>query len=204
MSGLSDRDILLEHALSNQKNLEIMLNINFELDELRKRIITGFLDKLEEFVLDKLKPRSDSSEWEIVIDADHRNLRESPLEKCLRFGFGKNSWENQYGVALEPQQDNAGDVRIGVWRWYDEANDTGAPRFEPEELKELNKIRPGGNNNWWEWHYLLDAPYRDWGTKDGLVKLKFHENEALNHIGQKLVKIIEVMAPIIDARVQGS
>ena len=207
MPSSIERDIILKHALSNPENLETTLDIGLALSDLREKIIKGFLDQLEESVLGQLNQRSDKSEWEIVIDAYHHNLRESPLKRYLRFGFGKESWGNQYGVALEPLKDNACEVIVGVWRRYDEKTKKGAQRFQPKDhlRKELNhKIRNGRTNGdpYWEWHHPLDDPYRNWNTKEALIKL--HNGEAVEYIGKKFVEIINKAAPIIDAHVRGS
>ena len=208
MPSSDEREIILEHALKNQENLETTLDIGFAFSELRRRIIVGFLEKLGTFVLDELRQHSDDgSEWEIVIDDYHRDLRSSPLEKHLRFGFGKTSWRRRYGVALEPHKDNACEVIIGVWREYNKKTKRGARRFQPQDhlRKELNhKIRNVGTNDnpYWEWHHALDVPYRNWNTKETLIKL--YNGEAVEKRGQEFVRILKVAERIIDEHVQKS
>ncbi|MCY4614658.1 MAG: PD-(D/E)XK nuclease family protein [Nitrospira sp.] len=193
MSNSSERDIILKHVLSNSENLETTLDIGFAFNELRKRIIVGFLDKLEEFILDRL---ADASEWKI-----DRSLVDSPLTTYSWFGFKKSAWNDKYGVALEPQSANAGDVIIGIWRQYDEKTGTGVRRIDPL-FQELNNIRNGRHSDWWEWHHFLEDDYTDWNTKEALIKL--HNGEAVEYIGKKFVEIIDKAAPIIDVHVRGS
>ena len=198
MSSSSEREIekiILEHALKDQENLATTLDIGFAFPELRKRIIVGFLDKLERFVLENLGDL-DATEWKVS-----GNLRCSPLERYAFFSFGKEKWENQYGVGLQPQEANAGHVIIGVWRQYDDKTKEGAPRFQPEDLlyKKLNKIRQGKYNNYWEWYHDLDTPYRNWNRKEALIKL--HNGEAVKYLGQYLVEIIKVAEQVIDDHV---
>ena len=209
MSSSNESKIILKHALESKENLETALLINSAFNgDLRGQIIAGFLNELEKYVLAELKQRSDGLEWGTIIDTDHRDLRDVPLKRWQRFGFGKTSWKKRYGVALEPQNVSAHDVIIGVWREYNETTKKGAPRFQPEDrLWEIlnDRIgRTGELNAWWEWYCYLDDPYRHWGTKDGLIRLKLHEDEAVRHIGQELIRIIEVAAPIIDKHVRGS
>ena len=71
MSIRNERDIILKHALEKE-NLETALDIGFAFDDLRKKIIVGFLNKLEEFILDRLP---DASEWKSSTDVD------APLER---------------------------------------------------------------------------------------------------------------------------
>ena len=200
MAMRNEREITLAHALERE-NLGTTLDIGLAFPALRERIIVGFLDKLEKFVLDKLKQRPDASEWGIFIEDDDHDLRKPPLKRYQYFGFGKISWKKQYGVALQPQSDNAGDVIIGIWRQYDEKTGTGVQRIDLL-FQELNNIRNGKHSDWWEWYHFLEDPYRNWNTKEALIKL--HNGEAVEHIGSKLGQIINVAAPIIDEHVRGS
>ncbi len=208
MSMGNEREIILKHAQQSEENLKTALDINTAFNgDLHGQIIVGFLNKLETFVIDELRRRSDGLEWEIVIDANHKDLRHSPLKMYKRFGFWKKSWQRQYGVALESQQVNAGDVIIGVWRDYNQTTETGAPKFQPEDrLRAIlnDRIeRTGEHNAWWEWYCYLNEPYRSWGTDHNrTIRLKLHEDEAVWHVGQEFVRIIEVAAPIIDEHVQ--
>ena len=199
MPSSTERDIILEHALRNQENLETTLDIGLAFLALRERIIVGFLDKLEKFVLDKLKQRPDASEWGIFIEGDDHDLRKPPLKRYQYFGFGKQSWKKQYGVALQPQSDNARDVIIGIWRQYDEKTGTGVRRIDLL-FHELNNIRNGKHSDWWEWYHFLEDPYRNSNTKEALIKL--YNGEAVEKLGQDLVRIINLAAPIIDRHVQ--
>ena len=204
MSSSSEREIILEYALRNQENLGTTLDICLTFHALRERIIVGFLDKLEKFVLDKLKQRPDASEWGISIEDDDHDLRKSPLNRYWYFGFGKKSWKKQYGVALQPQSANACDVIIGIWRQYDEKTKKGAPKFQPEDLLKkalVDEIRNGKRTKYWEWCHLLEDT-QNWNTKEALIKL--HNGEAVKVIGPYLMKIIKVAAPIIDGHIRGS
>ena len=198
---IGERMMILEHALEKE-NLETALDIGFAFDDLRERIIVGFLSKLEKSVLGILRQRRDGSEWHVS-----GNFRCSPLESYASFSFGKKTWGNQYGVALQSHAANACEVIIGVERWYDDKTNKGARRFQPKDhlRKKLNhKIRNGvaNDNRYWEWRHHLDDPYRNWNGKETLIKL--HNGEAVKVIGLYLVKIIKVAAPIIDRHVQGS
>ena len=199
MSSLDEREIILEHALGNQENLETTLDIGLAFPALRERIIIDFLGKLEKFVLGKLKQRPDASEWHVSDDS----LPSFPSKKFHSFSFGKQTWEKKYGVALEPQENNAGNVIIGVCGQYDEETGTGARKIDLL-FQKLNDIRNGKRSDWWEWYHLLDDPYRNWGTKDGLIELNLREDNSVTYLGQYFVNIIEVAAPIIDEHVQES
>ena len=208
MSMRNEEKKILDHALENEKNLKIALDINSAFEgNLNKKIIKDFLNKLKDFVLDKLGD-PDMSQWALT---NSYSLFNSPLKSEQMFGFKKKEWEDQewkdqndkndkYSVVLVPGSDDACGFEICVFKHRD------APRVMPEGYlwKTLNK-RFGESEKptaWWEWHRPLHDRYRNWGTKDGLLRLRFHEDEAVKHIGQDLVNIIEVAAPIIDEHVK--
>ena len=199
--NIGESKMILEHALASEKNLKTTLDIGLAFSDLKEKIIHDFLDKLEKFVLEKLQEDPsqypNASEWIVTCES----LRHSPLEKYKKFMFGKDMWKNQYGVALEPQGDDACGVILGVWRESDETKNIG-PRFRQEDLSKLNNIRSGKTTNCYEWHYYLDLPYPNWNTKEALIKL--HDGEAVEPIGKELVEIIKVAEPIIDKHVRGS
>lgn len=203
----NEKETILKHAQESEENLKIALDINTAFNgDLDGQIIVGFLNKLGTSVLDELRRHSDDgSEWEIGIDAYHKDLRHDPLKMYKRFGFGKKSWQKRYGVALESLQVNAGDVIIGVWRVYDKPGKMDEPRFSPENrlweiLNERTK-RVGERDDYWEWYCYLDDPYRNWGTKDGLIELKLREDNAIRYLGSRLMEIINDVAEIIDEHV---
>ena len=192
MAMRNKKEITLAHALARE-NLETALDINSAFNgELHDRIIVDFLKKLEEFVLEELRNCFGKlDEWEI----DRFLVGSSAAHKT--FGFKKKAWKGQYAVILVPQKNNACDFRIGVWR------EKSTPRFQPEDsLKQAldDTIGPGNNNDHWEWYRSLNEPYMNWNQKDALIKL--YNGEAVEYLGQYLVNIIEVAAPIIDKHVR--
>lgn len=191
MSGSTERDTILKHALEKE-NLETALDINSAFKgDLHGQIIVGFLAELKKYVLDTLGDL-DEREWQL-----DKNLVDSPLQAHKSFGLKKNAWNGQYAVILAPQQNDARDFRIGVWKQKDEPS-------QPSLKSKLDDTfsRNGDANNWWEWYHYLDAPYRNWNTKEALIKL--HDGEAVEPIGQEFVEIIKVAARIIDTHVQKS
>ena len=203
MDDSIERNLIFNHALENEKNLEIVLKINSAFDdklELHRRIIVQFLDKLEKFVLEKLRQRPDGSEWEVNYDS----LRDSPLNKnqYKTFGFGKQSWGRQYTVAIEPQSHCAGDVTIGVG--WEQKDTLRADQVEHiwKSLEPMFKTNDGEPTESWVWRGLLREPYTNWNTKEALIKL--YNGEAVKDLGKDFVNIIDVVEQIIDKHVQKS
>ena len=198
MSIRNERDIILKHALEKE-HLETALDINSAFNgKLNEEIIKGFLNKLENFVLDELRQGPDASEKWCVNNDD---LRQNPLTQDKRFSFGKESWGDQHGVILAPASAKACNFAMGVWK-----NNDPKPIFNEEErLREtltanfanIGKEPSQWNDKWWVWHCCLKAPYQHWNTKETLIKL--HDEEAVRDLGSALVKIIRV----IDEHVKG-
>lgn len=186
MASQKEQEIILAHALE-EKNLKTALDIGFAFNvdggELHKRIIVGFLDKLEGFVL---KERGDR-QWHVK----HDGLRLSPLTNDSHFSFGKKSWGERYEVGLQRHKPGA---FIGVWRETETLSIDGLKKTLDDKLK----LR--GNVDKYGWNYYLKDPYRNWNTTEALIKL--HNGEAVEYIGTKLVKIIKEVEPIIDKQVK--
>lgn len=181
-------EMILDHALESKENLETALDIGFTFDDLRKRLIVDFLDKLKIYVLDELGDH-DESQWHVNDDTFYR----FPLKNDSYYSFGKKSWGASYGVGLQLHKNTA---LIGAWR------PEGAPNIESLKQTLDKKIKSGGQDKWYEWYYYLEDPYRNWGAADGLIRLKFPNGKAVKHIGQELAQVIKVAAPIIDRHVK--
>ena len=190
MSSSSEREIILEHALKNQENLKIALDVGFAFNDLRKEIIVDFLDGLRNFVLGKLGDHDDSL-WHVNDDSLYR----FPLKNNYYFSFEKKSWGERHGVGLQLHKNEA---FIGVWR------PDGVPKIDLLKQTLDKKIKPGGHDKWYEWYCYLEDPYRNWGATDGFIRLKFPNGKAVKHIGQELVQVIKAAAPIIDEHVRES
>ena len=204
MSIRNEKKIILRHALEKE-NLETALDINSAFKgDLDKKIIGGFLNKLENFVLDELRQGPDASEKWCVNNDD---LRKAPLRIDKRFSFGKESWGDHHGVILAPASDNARDFAMGVWK-----NNDPNPIFNEEDrlrekLTDLTAdfanigMKPSEwDNKWWVWHSCLTkAPYQHWNTKEALIKLH-NDEETVRDLGSALVEIIRV----IDEHVRGA
>ena len=172
MSIRNERDIILKHALEKE-HLETALDINSAFNgKLNEEIIKGFLNKLENFVLDELRQGPDASEKWCVNNDD---LRQNPLTQDKRFSFGKESWGDQHGVILAPASAKACNFAMGVWK-----NNDPKPIFNEEErLREtltanfanIGKEPSQWNDKWWVWHCCLKAPYQHWNTKEDTYKI---------------------------------
>ena len=183
MSIQNEREVLLQYALKSEENLKATWEINYVFNgDLHGQIIVNFLNKLESFILDRLRQRSD---WGISVS--YKDLIASPLEAHKAFGFSKTRWEKQYGVALIPQSPDASNFRIGVFRKGAER-----PALEDNLRRTLNEsCGRGQDTTFWVWYRRLEEPYIKWNTKEALIKLR--NGEAVKTLGPYFVQIIEVV-----------
>ena len=71
MTEASERDIILEHALENENNLGMAVDIALAYQDLRQRVIVDFSDKLHRLVRQQLN----ESQWVI-----NSGFRANPFE----------------------------------------------------------------------------------------------------------------------------
>ena len=95
MSMRNEKEIIRTHALE-KGNLETALDQAAFNGDLHGQIIAGFLNKLKEFVLDKLRQSPDRS-W----DVNNETLLDSPLPNYADFSFGNHRGKSNM-EALQP------------------------------------------------------------------------------------------------------
>ncbi|MBI1745611.1 MAG: hypothetical protein HYR55_03380 [Acidobacteria bacterium] len=181
----SEREIVIEHALENENNLDIALDIAFAYTELRRRIIVAFLEKLELFVRQQL----DESQWNL-----HSKLRANPFEHYAGFFVTKKAWREQYRVELSSEKYGATYLIIGIAKQAETLRSI-------ESLKQTldTQIRQGRASTWWDWYHQLENPYGDWDNKEALVKM--YDGTAVEDLGAYFLRIVTVAAPEIDKHV---
>ncbi len=101
---MNEGEIIIEHVLENEENLEMALDIISMSQEIRERIIKTFLEKLKGFICGKL----DMSQWDFKQD-----LYDNPGGKRYRkFGVSKEAVE--INVILDG---TAKSQRLPRWLW---------------------------------------------------------------------------------------
>lgn len=185
MTESSEREIILEHALENENNLKMTLDIAFVYPDLRRRIIVAFLEKLDRFVRQQL----DESQWNL-----NSELHANPFKKYAGFFVAKKAWAERYQVRLSAEKSGARYMIIGVAK---EAETLPSIEGLKQELD--TQIRQATASSWWDWYHQLEHPYGDWDNKDALIKM--YDGAAVDALGNYFIRIVSVAAPTIDRHV---
>lgn len=180
---ISERKMIVAHALENKENLKMALDVGSVYDDLRKQLITGFSTQLKEC----LESHLDMTEWKCIDDGAVENPLGPPNNNSL--GFAKESWNGEYGIGIQPEKQ--GTIICGVY--CGEQNSGGFPIKDLEErlLKRTGKM--GSSDTYWIWRHTLN--------NDDLL-IKMYTGEAVTEFAELIKEIIEVAAPVIDKHVK--
>ena len=174
-------EIIIDHALENEKNLEMTMDIIFAGYELRLRIVKTFLKKLEAFIcLNKPK-------W--IFEERDDPFRQGPR---TIFVFSKKAWQGQYGIGLRSRY-GTGLVAIGVHKAGE-----NTPSIEDLKSELDEKFEIGTSDSDWVWLPKDDSSswdYKEWKTD---VHIKMYNKKAVEDIGNYLLEIVKVAEPVID------
>ncbi len=189
---MSEREIIIEHALENEENLAMVLDIISVGYEPHQQIIETFLKKLEVFIDKKLD--ISQSQWKF-----NRELYDNPPGSRYR-KFGVSEKTKKINVILEDRSTYYSDLIIGVHSEYVESQEH---LLRKHLNRKLNKTLGKGNgpNHWWIWYQSLKSSnwdYTDWNNKDTLIKMHTETDAVVQDIGKHLLRIIEVARPVIE------
>jgi len=185
MTELSERAIILEHALENENNLKMTLDIGNAYQELRRRIIVAFLEKLQHFVRQQLN----ESQWNL-----NPELLSNPFKKYAGFFVAKKAWAERYSVGFQADQSDARYLIVGVAKQAE-----SLPSIEGLKQTLDSQIRQGKPSAQWDWYHELKHPYFNWDNKEALIKL--YDGSAVTDLGTYLLRIVTLAAPVIDRHV---
>ena len=196
--------MIIEHALENEKNLEMTLDIISAGDELRERIIKPFLKELQVFICKKLDmSQLDMSQWEWETE-----LYDKPFEgnKYHSFGikfdqepFDQEPFDQEpivISLLGNPTGNNL-DIYIAVLT-------TNQLFHKSRDLRcKLDKTFGKGdepNEQWkrWFWSQPLKPSYADWYSKGTLIEMRTETDRVVKDIGKRLLEIIKVAKPEIE------
>ena len=168
-------EIIIEHALKNEENLEMTLDIIFAGYELRGRIIDDFLEKLQVFI----KKELDMSRWDFQ---EYWDVTSKSLPKV------------KIGICRNPHRDNKQFIGIHVGSLK-----PLSPKWYRLKSKLEAKLKEGYDrkNQHWIWK-TRDWEYKDWTDKDTLIKMHTETNCVVKEIGEYFLKICGEAELVID------
>ena len=208
--------IIIEHALENEKNLAMVLDIIFAGPELRQRIIKPFLKQLQCFIEKELDMSQWDFEWGDKFKDDPSIIFKDPYrnEDSIIFRVSKETWREkggpQYSVGIRSRHEGKA-VEIGAFFNVDNRNvDNRSLRDELDEKLEINREPNNLPDGWIKrlyssdpngWNYKNDPDswnYANWRDTDTLVKMSTETDRVVNVVGEHLIDILKGAEPVID------
>ena len=167
--------IIIEHALKNEENLEMTLDIIFAGYELRQRIINNFWGKLQDFIKQDFKKKG------LDMQGDFQGY------------WGTSKSEDLPQITIYIQHRSEKNKFIGIHVDSDSFNNSPTRNFLKSKLDD--EWGKGDDHGYWIWK-TSNWKYKNWQDPDTLIKM--HTGEAVEDIGNDLLKIVEVAEPVID------
>lgn len=176
------------YAMESDDNLIVFVQTARSFDKLRKKLISGFAQKLE----GKLKHEFPNHEgWEI----SERSLVERPLEMTYPIlAIRKTVWPQNLSVAITAEK-SCKDVDYGVfWREPQHANpEIRDGIFAFMERKFNSNLR----SQTWPW-YMNSKKFDNWSQEDALISMRQvvraeSPAEILDFFYTELVAIVEAL-----------
>jgi hypothetical protein len=187
MMGTAEADLTVEYVLQNEDHLRVALGIMYDCRrEIRRRIITDFLNRLET-ALKKCLP-----DWRLKND-----LKENNFDHWRGLYLDREKWVDTYKIGFWADKYDARGIFLAV-RKPEKAN-----RIDGVQLKALldARYRLGGTDDQWEWWQWMAEGYDNWDTAETLIRLsrKDEKDEAVPYFVNHLSRIVEIAEPVIDA-----
>ena len=175
MTARSERDVIIDHALRDEANLEIALKIGQAYSDLCGRVIVGFLAAVEA----ALSPRLQSA-WKVTVPSDSAHIA---TQHCLN----AHVLSHPGGVHVLLTADES---KYPYTMFF-------AVRSDPSVAVDLKEhVRDTINASHLEgkrgdpsfWYRYVDKAYTHWGSEDATLLL-YRKGEALTYFVDHLERL---------------
>ena len=160
---------IVDYVTESRENLDLALHIADAISEIKKSIISKFVDRLE----DELKKQGNG----IEICKDEESGR-------LRFGQALSGlyvrtpqWPPGYSLGLQAETKYCGYLWIGIGKPTDAAPIAGLR----QQLEEKHRASDAdAQDTAWEWKVPLDEDIRHWGETKTLPRLYLNDQDSVD------------------------
>lgn len=188
MASEAERGLIVNYALRDEGNLEVACKIAFAFDEIRKKIITDFVDFLENTLRETL-----GDEWKIKND-----LKENVFARWRGLYVSKKEWGDNYSIGISSQRTGPKDFMMLVTTRIKEPIDGGKLKNLLDEKYGQGMSYPGSS----EWCHWVDDMYRDWDSEEVLIKMNFKKVEVASHFKERILRVKEIAEQVIDEAIK--
>jgi hypothetical protein len=184
----SEEDIIVHHILRSEDNVGYAFDVANAYPKARHRLIAKEMSALKQLLQDQLGP-------DVAFPED--GFGAAWIARYATFSVRVRSWPEDITVAIQADASDARQLFLGV-------TDAGASA-DPDLRRHLNtalsKLKSSGMENVWAWWYELDPPYRDWNTKDAMIR--FHNGDAAKDFAGWIVKAARIVQAVLEERTTG-
>jgi len=177
-------DPIQKYILRSERNLGIAAAVSAAWPEVREKLGSAFLARLDTRLKRKLKGW-ESGRWARCF-----------TDECPNFSLWKPAWKAQYSVTL--QFDNYGErMSFGLSRDEDQKHISKQPR-SAEVLTAVRERHPSAfDRTWWEAKVFMQSPATDWGKPEVLWQMHT-DPKFLEDVAAQLLGVAEISEPIVN------
>lgn len=177
---------IVDYVTESRENLDLALHIADTISEIKKSVISKFVDRLE----DELKKQGNDIE---ISEADKYGR--------LRFGqqwsglyVRTSQWPSGYSLGLQAEYKNCGNLWIGIGKPTDAAPIAG---LRQQLEKKRGASEAADDDTHWEWKVLLEEDIRHWGETETLPRLYLNDHDGAD--GEKAIsRLVSEFRTIFD------
>lgn len=182
-------DPVQDYILQDESKLRTAAAVFNAWLEVRKKLVLGFLDRLES----ALRLKKELEGWKFEQWGHPFINWEAGLS------FDKPEWKAEYYVSLE-LLDYGGDVTFGVARDFNQEHIKKRSRCD-KLLTAVKEHYPSARDHkWWEAYVDMQPP--DWRKPEVLWRMRVENEEFLEDVTMQLLKVATISAPFVDKLVR--
>jgi hypothetical protein len=187
MMKTTDSDPVQDYILEDQDHMRIAADVFDAWSEVRNRLVSAFLDRLER----ALKQKRDLEGWEFG------RYQHPFMDSYASLEFWRVEWKREYYVSLALTE-HGQEVIFGLGRDWDQKHIAGRPR-SPELLTAVKKhYSSASDRRWWEARVAMPRPTDDWTKWEVLWRMRDENDEFLNEVAAHLLDVAKISEKIVD------
>jgi hypothetical protein len=179
----NDRDVVVEHVLGSESNLEIACAVRAHFDAVEGAVRARFLRQLQTSLKESL-----GSEWAV-------NIGDSPKYLVV----GKKKWVDCRPIVLERDGDK---VFIGIPKLqpHSALSEQGEEDLRAGLCAIGESLRKDCRDKWVAWRYVHHKIYSAWNhtSSQTLKDMYFHTSDVVPDFKRLIERWAQAVAPVLD------